>query len=373
MNSKDFKEKLKTGKVSRREVNKILASVGIGIVSASMAGFGRSALAASSSLQVFTWSTYDKPGLHTDFSEKYGGSPEFTILTSNGDSRAKVRSGFRPDLAAPTWSHVPFWKSEDLLEKIDVSRLKHWPELFDRLQDLDPVDEKYSIPWSWGNTAIVYRKDLVPEEYLENQTWGLLWEEKIKGKIAIRDAIMGAVLPAGLYAGVDDAWNMTDADFEKVGELMRKQRDLTKFYWKGEGEVQQALASGEVVAATGWNSTYATLKKQGVDVGFMVPKEGMPTWVDAYVMIKGGPAPEQEKYDFLDAVMSAEAGALIIEELGYGAANKKSWEIADAKAVESLGVGDVQSTVDAGMWSKAVPTDVKDKMVDLLNRVKAGF
>jgi spermidine/putrescine-binding protein len=371
MNSKDFKEKLSSGKVSRRQVNKMLASVGI--VSASMPLMSGAALAASSSLQVFTWSTYDNPALHTDFSDKYGGSPEFTILTSNGDSRAKVRSGFRPDLAAPTWSHVPFWRDADLVEKIDVSRLKHWPELFDRLQNLDPEGEKYSIPWSWGNTAIVYRKDLVPEEYLENQTWGILWDERLKGKIAIRDAIMGAVLPTGLYAGVDDAWNMTDADFEKVGELMRKQRDLVKFYWKGEGDVQQALASGEVVASTGWNSTYATLKKQGVDVGFMVPKEGMPTWVDAYVMIKGGPAPEQEKYDFLDAVMTAESGALIIEELGYGAANAKSWDLADPKAIESLGVGDVHATVAAGMWDKPVPTEVKDKMVDLLNRVKAGF
>ena len=137
--------------------------------------------------------------------------------------------------------------------------------------------------------------------------------------------------------------------------------------------MQQALASGEVIAATGWNSTYATLKKQGVPVGFMVPKEGMPTWVDGYMMIKGGPAPEQEKYDFLDAVMAPESGALIIEELGYGAANSKSWDLANPESVATLGVGDVNTAVRDSLWSVAVPTETKDKMVDLLNRVKAGF
>ena len=370
MNSKDFKTKLSSGVLTRREMNKLLAS--IGILSASGFGIGRSALAASSSLQVFTWSSYDKPGLHTTFSEKYGGSPEFTLLTSNGEARAKVRSGFQPDLAAPSWSHAPFWKSENLIEKIDTSRLKHWPDLFGKMQSLEAGDEKHYVPWSWGNTAVVYRKDLLPE-YADNPTWGILWDEKLKGKIAIRDAIMGSVLPAGLYAGVKDAYNMTDDDLKKVGALMRKQRELVKFYWKGQADVQQALASGEVLASTGWNSTYATLKKQGVDVGFMVPKEGMPTWVDGYVMIKGGPAPEQEKYDFLDAVMTPEAGALIIEELGYGAANSKSWDIANPESIATLGIGDVHTAIRDSLWSVAVPVETKDKMVDLLNRVKAGF
>ena len=371
MNSKDFKAKLSTGTLTRRQVNKILASVGI--VSATMSGIGRAAMAAADpSLLVFTWSTYDKPNLHPTFIEQHGRSPEFTLFTSNGEARAKVRSGFQPDLAAPSWSHAPFWMSEGLVEPIDTSRLSHWPELFDKMQNLEAGDEKHYVPWSWGNTAVVYRTDLAPQ-YVDNPTWGILWDEELKGKIAVRDAIMGSVLPTGLYAGVKDAYNMTDEDLEVVGALMRKQRDLVKFYWKGEADVQQALASGEIIAATGWNSTYATLKKQGVPVGFMVPKEGMPTWVDGYMMIKGGPAPEQEKYDFLDAVMTPEAGALIIEELGYGAANRLSWDLADPESIATLGIGDVNTAIRESLWSVAVPTEIKNKMVDLLNRVKAGF
>ena len=95
--------------------------------------------------------------------------------------------------------------------------------------------------------------------------------------------------------------------------------------------LNRLMASGEIAVISGWNSTYATLKKQGVPVAFMMPKEGAPTWVDGYMMIKGGKAPEQEKYDFLDAVLSAESGAGLIEKLGYGAANKKSFDVADPK------------------------------------------
>jgi hypothetical protein len=65
-------------------------------------------------------------------------------------------------------------------------------------------------------------------QYADNPTWGILWDEELKGKIAVRDAIMGSVLPTGLYAGVDNAYDMTDADLEKVGDLMRKQREVAK-------------------------------------------------------------------------------------------------------------------------------------------------
>ena len=50
MNSKDFKASLNQGTLSRRQVNKMLASVGI--LTASMAGVGRSALAAKTLLDM---------------------------------------------------------------------------------------------------------------------------------------------------------------------------------------------------------------------------------------------------------------------------------------------------------------------------------
>jgi len=245
--------------------------------------------------------------------------------------------------------------------------------LFDRLKNLETDGNRHFVPWSWGQTAVIYRTDMVPEEYAENATWGILWDERLKGKIAIRDAFMGAMLPAALYGGAKDAYDMTDDEIEMTGDMLRKQRDLVRFYWSAAADAQQALASGEIAVMSGWNSTYATLKKEGVPVGFMMPKEGTPTWVDGYMMIKGGPAPEQEKYDFLDAILTAESGAGIIEMLGYGAANEKSFQLASPEAIASIGIGDVNDAVQKGLWSRAVPKETKDKMVDLYNRVKSGF
>jgi spermidine/putrescine-binding protein len=371
MNFDEFHTKSKSGGYSRRQINKMLAS--LGIASASMMGVSRSALAATPSVDLFTWAGYDSPEMFAEYTEKYGGPPEITRTSSNNEARAKVRGGFTPDFAVPSWSHGAFWIDEGLVEPLDISRLPRWSEMFERLQNLEEGDVKHFVPLAWGNTAVVYRTDMVPPDLLEDSSWGILWDERLKGQIAIRDAFMGAMLPAALWGGVGDAYDMTDEELDLVGDLLRTQRDLVRFYWKAEADVQQAMASGEIAVISGWNSTYATLKAQGVPVGFMVPKEGMPTWVDGYMMIKGGAAPEQEKYDFLHAAMSAEAGAHLIEEVGYGAANAKAFEVADAEKVASLGIGDVATVVERGLWSVAVPVETKDKMVDLYNRVKSGF
>ena len=89
------------------------------------------------------------------------------------------------------------------------------------------------------------------------------------------------------------------------------------------------MASGEIVASYGWNSSYSTLKGQGVDVGYMTPKEGRLTWVDVTVRIKGGEGSEDEALAYIDAFISAESGKVLIDKFGYGSPNAKAYAIAD--------------------------------------------
>ena len=51
-----------------------------------------------------------------------------------------------------------------------------------------------------------------------------------------------------------------------------------RFYSNDMTSIQQALASGELVAAVVWNDSYTFLKGEGHPVAFMSPKEGAMTW-----------------------------------------------------------------------------------------------
>lgn len=330
---------------------------------------------AAAALQVFTWANYNNPDLFAPFVAKYG-AVDFSILTENDEARAKLRGGYKPDLVVPTESYVPFFMHDNLLAPIDVSRLTHWPELFDRMRNaptsIGPNGQHYHLPWVWGTNGVVFRTDLAPE-YVGHPTWKILFDPKYKGRIALRDAPNGVIIPAALILGCKEPYDLTDAELDSIGEMLRKQRELVRFYWKTEAELQQALASGEIVAGYGWNTSYAMLKRQGVPVGYMVPKEGMPIWLDGYSIVRGGGASDDEKYAFLDTALSPETGAMAIRTLNYGSSNSKAFGLVDTALLDELGYGHVDEILTNGIWAKAVPPAVLRKMVDLHNRVKSGF
>jgi len=53
------------------------------------------------------------------------------------------------------------------------------------------------VPIDWGQTSIVYRTDLAPE-YVDNETWAILWDPKYKGKLAVFDSLVDGVVIAAV-------------------------------------------------------------------------------------------------------------------------------------------------------------------------------
>ena len=69
---------------------------------------------------------------------------------------------------------------------------------------------------------------------------------------------------------------------------MEQQRPLLRFYTNDTTSWEQALASGELVAAALWNDSPLNLRKQGIPVAFMNPKEGPMTWVCGITLMRSG-------------------------------------------------------------------------------------
>jgi spermidine/putrescine transport system substrate-binding protein len=372
MRSDDLKSLFGGKDLTRRHFHKLLAAAGI--VAASTRS--RLAYADEKQLEVFTWANYDQKEQYAPYTAKHQQAPSFSILTENDQARAKIRSGYHPDVVTPTENYVPFFVKDGLLAPIDTAKLSNWNQVLKPLRDQNvaagPNGERYFVPWVWGTNGVVFRKDAAPE-YVDNPTWNILWDPKLKGKIALRDAPNATIIPAALIAGAKDPYDLTDDELKTVGELLRKQRELVRFYWTTEAEVQQALSSGEIDAAYGWNSTYAGLKERNVPVDYLVPKEGMPIWIDGFSLVKGGTADEQLKYDYLDAVLSAETGAFNISKLYYGSSNEKSFGMVSPEILERLGFDKLDQIMKHGLWAKAVPQATLRKMVALHNRIKSGF
>lgn len=369
-----FKDMLAEGILSRRQVNQILASVGIATVSVPLTGNWAH---ADTNLNVFTWAVYDTPELHPAYVEKYGRSPNLFYFADNDEAFTKLQAGFKADVSVPTSSEISRHRDAGLLEPIDTSRIEAWGNLYQELTTIKGmvVDGKqWAAPWTWGNSSIVFRPDLAPEySGPENHSWTILWDPNYSGRISQSGNMQEAVLPTALVLGIEDPFNMSDDDIARVRAKLVEQRELLRYYWSSDSDIEQSMAGGELVAAYAWNSSYTRLLKEGVNVEWMNPKEGILTWCDTFVLLNGGSASDDETYDYLNAALEPVAGKYMIEEFGFGSANKLAFDIADQTMVKEFGYTDPRSLIEGSMMFEIWNPSVKDKSIDMFEDVKSGL
>ncbi|MDH3605061.1 MAG: extracellular solute-binding protein [Candidatus Tectomicrobia bacterium] len=372
MNKDQLTEQLATGKMSRREFNKLLGSVGV-----TMAAFpvmsGVANAATEDHPMIFTWEGWEDQGLHQPYSTKYGESPNFTFFGDEEEAFAKMRAGFKPDITQPCSYKVPIWRDAGIIKPIDPSRLSNWNDVLPSLKEITGMvhdGQRYFIPADWGQTAVLYREDLVD---MKEESWGLMWDERYKGRLSMSDSLIDGVMVAAIYGGAKDPFNMTEEEVAKTKDLLKQQLPLMRYYWSSVTDIQQSLASGELVAAVAWNDSYTALKSEGVPVKFMKPKEGAMTWVCGFcLMTDADPKKIDRAYDYIDAYISPESGAWEIRQLGYGCANAKAFDLVSAEELADRGLSsNPDDMLNAGIFQE--PMGNEPALQAMFEEVKAGL
>jgi spermidine/putrescine-binding protein len=368
MNSKDVIDRMASGRMTRREFSTMLTAMGLGVVT--MVGRAPAAGAAPEDLLFFTWSGYDVPEMHQSYTAKYGVSPQHAIFGGTEEAYQKLMSGFVADVSHPCVEDVVRWRESGLIKRLDESRLAHWQDLFPELFNLPGATingEHWFIPIDWGNGSLLYRTDLVD---VKEESWTVAFDEANKGKISMYDATP-TVTVAALVLGINP-FEFTDEEGARIKELLTKQRELVRFYWNSPSEYQQAMASGEISIAYAWNDGLAALRKQGLPVKYMNPKEGILTWTCGVVHMANAKASDEEVYDFLNAFSAPETGKFLIEEYGYGHSNRKAFEMADKTIVENLGFASPTELFAKGVFETETSPEMAQKRNDIFESVKMG-
>ncbi|MFO1035644.1 MAG: extracellular solute-binding protein [Geminicoccaceae bacterium] len=356
---------------SRRQLLQEMAAAGVGLAVMPVLPAGAS---TDEQAIYFTWGGYDDENMQVKYTEQFGEPPVRVTYGDAEEGLQKLRAGFVADVMHPCSGDLPRWRDAGVLQPIDTSRLKNWPDLFPNLREL-PVSlaegKTWMAPWEWGQTSITYRTDLVELPNGE-ETWGILWDTKNEGKISVIDSAEDTWWVAAIYGGVPFD-KIDDAAMTKVADLLKQQRPLVRMYSSDNTQQEQALASGEVVAAMTWADAATSLIKQGLPVKFARPKEGTLTWVCGMVLHKDAPHLERA-YTLIDGMLSPEVGRYCIETWGYGHSNPKSFEGVDPAVLAAVGItGDPQSVLDTGHFYVPQPPDIATRINRDWEQIKAGF
>lgn len=285
-------------------------------------------------LALLEWSGYESDQFHAPFTEAF---PDVELDYQFADSGAsffsRVQTGaVEVDIAHPCSNWVETWVDNDLLAPIDTDRLEHWDRLDPTMRELGRVgDHVYFVPWDWGFDSMIVNTDTVQDV---PTSWKDLWDPKYRGRIALED--YGEVMVALAAAAWDLPYpDLSDADLETIKEKLRELRPNVKTFWSSASEVIQLMSNGEVDMAYGWPDTYAQVLDAGVNATYIEPEEGRAGWVCGFVVPK-----TTQHYDlaleYIDASISAEVGASLIDEYFLGHPNLDALELADPENVRTL-------------------------------------
>jgi len=320
--------------LARRRLGQLLASVGLAMVTVPLVP-GRPR--AASSLFYYTWEGYNTADFFPDYITRHGDAPAMQTFVDASDALDHLRAGLAVDVVHPCVDSIQNWRTADVLQPIDVSRLSHWPDVFEGLKTIagtDTQDRQWFLPIDWGNLSVLYRPDLVD---LTEESFGLLWDERYAGKLAIGDNETDTLVLAAVYGQVPNPFDMSGAELSRVKALLVRQRPLIQLYWIAAEDIERRLASGDLVASSAWNASVVRLKSQGVPVKYMTPKEGIITWCCGLVLTKTA-SEIDEAYDLMNAMLAPEAGKWLITQQGYGHSNRKSFDLVDDRTLSDLGL-----------------------------------
>ncbi|NGX46180.1 MAG: Putrescine-binding periplasmic protein SpuD [Chlamydiae bacterium] len=286
------------------------------------------------SINVFCWGDVIDPDVVADFQRETGIKVHLNYYSSNDELIVKMKAtrGYGYDLIAPSDFAVAKLVKFDLLKRLDRSKLTFWNELNPLLlgHSFDP-NNAYSVPFEWEVFGLGY--DL---EFFKERPFSPSWEMLFKPQgyqVAMLNNPGDSVLISSLYLfGKSDL--LTQAEFEKVRQLLLKQKPYVEAY--ADFRTSYFLATKNCPVVVTSTPYIWRLKRTFPFLKFAIPKEG------TYISIENFALPlESEKeelvYTFLNYLYTKQSLERHFETFGNFPAIlravKKLEEDPDAQAI----------------------------------------
>jgi len=327
----------------------------------------------SGPVTLFQWQDYMEPPFLADYEARYHEKPGITIFSDEDEAFAKMRAGFKPDVMGPCYYEFGRWRDAGLLQPIDTTKLKNWNKISPTLRNMPGISagpgKVWFVPHYWGNTSLTIRTDLAPE-YAKSQSWEILFDPKYKGRVSVLDGVDDTVPFIAKMIGID-AYHMTPEEWEKVQAKLRELVPHLRFVSSDDTALAQGLASGELVAAMSWRTTFAALHREKKPVDYLNPPGGMFTYVCGLVMHKD-PSDEAKALALIDSSLSDAAAVYTVEHIGDEPANTQAMKDVPDSVYEELEIPkDLETFLKSGTFQQPLPD--KEKIINAWTEIKAGI
>ncbi len=337
-------------------------------------------------VNVYNWSDYVDPTVLEAFTRETGIKVRYDVFDSNDTLETKLlagRSGY--DVVVPSANFLERQIKAGVFLPLDKSKLPNlvnmWPEIERRVAAYDPGN-RYSVNYMWGTVGIGYnvgkaREILGPEARIDS--WDIVFKPENLAKFKDCGVHMldssDDILPAALnYLGLDP--NSTDPkELERAAALLAQVRPyVRKFH---SSEYLNALAGGEICLVVGFSGDIkqaqkrAAEAKNGVEIGYAIPREGAQMFFDNLAIPKDARNVE-EALAFINYLQRPQVAAKNTNFLSYANGNLASQKFINPAILDDRGIYPDAATMQRLYTAKAKDVATQRIMNRLWTRIKTG-
>ena len=230
-----------------------------------------------------TWENDMPADLFTGFTQKTGISVRPEPYESQEDSIADLTAGKSADILVMDSRFIPSLISNKLISVIDRTNVPNFRYISPGFRGLSfDSQNQYSVPYQWGTTGIVYRRDLTRRDITK---WSDLWDPAFQGKVGLwkgqsREAIGLTLKMLGYSANSEDPDELAAA----MAKLMELQPGLVWVETIDPNTVVPGLVDGRLIVTMGYAYDAIEGRKENPNIRFVLPAEGAVLWGEHFVI-----------------------------------------------------------------------------------------
>ncbi len=345
----------------------VLAVLAVGFLQ-----FGRGTLERpyeGQTLHIYNWGEYTGENIIRDFEEETGATVVMDNFDSNEQMYIRVANGESYDLLVPSDYMIQRLIEEDLLQKLDKSKLDCLDKLSDAVKGLpyDP-DNDYSIPYFWGTVGIVYDKTKVDIEDLEREGYNIFLDEKYKGDIYLydseRDSFMMALKALGYSMNTENEDELQEAYEWLVQCVQTMEPEIVT------DEIIDNMAQGRKALGLIYSGDATYVMAENENMGYYMPGTGTNLWSDAMVIPKNARNVELA-HAFINYASDYDGAYDNSSYVGYTSANQEVMEVLSGEGGDYEGINAYIPRTDNPNDEVFVYNEETKKIIgDLWSRVK---
>jgi putrescine transport system substrate-binding protein len=302
-------------------------------------------------LNLYIWSDYLAADTLSNFEKQTGIKVHVAYFDTNETLETKLLAGSSGyDIVVPTASYFERQIKAGVYQTLDKSKLPNLknmdPQLMSKVALHDPGNE-HGIIYMWGTNGIGYNekmiKELMPDAPLDS--WRLVFDPAVASKVA-KCGISVLDSPAEMMRAVY-SYMGKDPNSQKPEDLLQAEAVLTKIrpYIRNinSSEYIEALANGDLCVAVGYNGDVMQARdrareaNKGIEVKYVVPKEGSILWFDMMAIPKDAPNKESA-YAFLNYIMTPQVIADVSNFKRYANGNLAAQPLVEAAVKDDPGI-----------------------------------